>query len=129
MLLRLTIASPLWRRIPRLKARLTKAALVAHEHLPKSLRFPVEVNLLLTTDAAVRWLNRDFRGIDKATNVLSFPQYEPNELRKIIRRKRLPPASGRERAVLISKEFSYCGYADIKTTVCPQYCSTRLISS
>jgi probable rRNA maturation factor len=32
------------------------------------------VNILLTTDAAVRRLNRDFRGKDKPTNVLSFPQ-------------------------------------------------------
>jgi probable rRNA maturation factor len=29
--------------------------------------------LLLTDDAAVRRLNRSFRGIDKSTNVLSFP--------------------------------------------------------
>lgn len=34
----------------------------------------VEVSLLLTDDAAVRTLNRDYRGRDRATNVLSFPQ-------------------------------------------------------
>jgi probable rRNA maturation factor len=32
-----------------------------------------EVSILLTDDKAIRALNRDWRGIDKATNVLSFP--------------------------------------------------------
>ncbi len=33
---------------------------------------PSEVSVLLTDDAQVRGLNRDYRGIDKPTNVLSF---------------------------------------------------------
>jgi probable rRNA maturation factor len=32
-----------------------------------------EVSILLTDDSAIRALNRDWRGIDKPTNVLSFP--------------------------------------------------------
>lgn len=32
-----------------------------------------QVTVLLTTDSAIRRLNRQFRGIDKATDVLSFP--------------------------------------------------------
>jgi len=32
-----------------------------------------ELSILLTSDAAVQRLNRDFRGQDKPTNVLSFP--------------------------------------------------------
>ena len=32
-----------------------------------------EVSILLTDDKAIRVLNRDWRGIDKPTNVLSFP--------------------------------------------------------
>jgi probable rRNA maturation factor len=36
-----------------------------------------ELSLVLTDDAEQRVLNRDWRGIDKATNVLSFPQIEP----------------------------------------------------
>jgi probable rRNA maturation factor len=31
------------------------------------------VSVVLTDDAAIRTLNRDWRGIDKPTNVLSFP--------------------------------------------------------
>src|SRR5689334_24287932 len=33
---------------------------------------PVELAIVLTDDAAMRRLNRDWRGIDAATNVLSF---------------------------------------------------------
>lgn len=33
----------------------------------------VELAIVLTDDSAIRALNRDWRGIDKATNVLSFP--------------------------------------------------------
>lgn len=36
-----------------------------------------EVSLVLTDDAEQRDLNREWRGIDKSTNVLSFPQLEP----------------------------------------------------
>lgn len=36
-----------------------------------------EVSVLLTEDAEQRELNRQWRGIDKSTNVLSFPQLEP----------------------------------------------------
>lgn len=35
-----------------------------------------EVDVLLTTDAVVRRLNREYRGKDKATDVLSFPAPE-----------------------------------------------------
>jgi probable rRNA maturation factor len=36
-----------------------------------------EVSIVLTDDAAQQQLNRQWRGIDKPTNVLSFPQLEP----------------------------------------------------
>lgn len=36
-----------------------------------------ELSIVLTDDAEQRGLNRDWRGIDKPTNVLSFPQIEP----------------------------------------------------
>ena len=36
-----------------------------------------ELSIVLTDDAEQRELNRDWRGIDKPTNVLSFPQIEP----------------------------------------------------
>jgi probable rRNA maturation factor len=38
-----------------------------------AVRLRGQVTVLLTTDAAIRKLNRQFRGKDKATDVLSFP--------------------------------------------------------
>jgi probable rRNA maturation factor len=39
----------------------------------KAVRLRGEVSVLLTTDAGIRRLNRLFRGIDRSTDVLSFP--------------------------------------------------------
>lgn len=36
-----------------------------------------ELSVLLTTDAAIQSLNRDYRGIDSPTDVLSFAQNDP----------------------------------------------------
>lgn len=42
---------------------------------------PVELSLVFTDDAAIRTINAEWRGIDKPTNVLSFPAYpvEPGD--------------------------------------------------
>lgn len=40
------------------------------------------VSILMTDDHAVKALNRDWRGIDKPTNVLSFPVVAPDRLAK-----------------------------------------------
>ena len=71
-----------WSRVKGLRPRLALAAMVTQKHLPKGLQFPISANLLLTSDAAIKRLNRDFRGMDKATNVLSFPQHEPVNLKR-----------------------------------------------
>lgn len=44
-------------------------ATLSHQHLPP----PAALTLLLTDDAHIQHLNRDFRGYDKPTDVLSFP--------------------------------------------------------
>lgn len=80
-----TLAS--WRRVPRLRARLQLAAQTTLDHLPKKLHFPFTATVLLTGNAKVRQLNHDFRGMDKATNVLSFPQYDPAELPRLAKQK------------------------------------------
>ena len=53
--------------------RAMRAALAAVSDAPTD---PVEISLLLTDDAAIRELNRRWRGQDKPTNVLSFPAPE-----------------------------------------------------
>jgi probable rRNA maturation factor len=52
-------------------AALRRVVALALEHA--AIAEPVEVSLLLTTDAGIRALNRDYRGRDEATDVLSFP--------------------------------------------------------
>lgn len=61
-----------WRRRPsgRLTAELRALGLKALKQLGKS---GVEVGVLVTDDAAVRTLNRRWRGKDRPTDVLSFP--------------------------------------------------------
>lgn len=41
--------------------------------------YEAELNILLTSDAEIHRINREFRGIDRATDVLSFPMIEYEE--------------------------------------------------
>ena len=63
------VASPLWQAQP-LAEPTVRAAIAAAAALST---VDGEVSILLTDDKAIRALNRDWRGIDKPTNVLSFP--------------------------------------------------------
>ncbi len=39
-----------------------------------------EISVTLTDDTQIHTLNREHRGVDRSTDVLSFPQYEADEL-------------------------------------------------
>ena len=65
----LLVEDPKWRSHPGLMARLTEAAEAAR----RSARLKGGVTILLANDKKLRAFNRDFRGFDKPTNVLSFP--------------------------------------------------------
>ena len=69
------VPSPLWRGLPRARrlARDTIAACVAETEM----REGAQVSLCLADDARLRALNLRWRGIDKPTNVLSFPSPPP----------------------------------------------------
>ena len=56
-----------------------RAAAAALEAAPE-LSGQVELSVVLADDAFVRTLNRDYRGQDRATDVLSFPVHEPPPL-------------------------------------------------
>ncbi|MGL4371195.1 MAG: rRNA maturation RNase YbeY [Alphaproteobacteria bacterium] len=45
--------------------------------LPKQKMTALEISFLLTDDAHIQDLNRDYRGYDKPTNVLAFPSMSP----------------------------------------------------
>lgn len=52
-----------------------------------------ELSILLTDDSHIRMLNRDWRGKNKATDVLSFPQVSSDELRGLSRAAKAKPRS------------------------------------
>ena len=60
-----------------LGARAEQAVLEALKQSKATVTGAAELSVVLTDDAEQKALNRDWRGIDKSTNVLSFPQIEP----------------------------------------------------
>ena len=71
-------------------AQLAKAAVrsaVAQSDAPRLLEsgLAAEVSVRFTSDEEVKGLNADWRGKDKATNVLSFPMVDPDQLESLAR--------------------------------------------
>jgi probable rRNA maturation factor len=64
------VQSPLWESEPGVETMLHRAIEEAAAALSTS---QAELAIVLTDDSAIRLLNRDWRGIDEPTNVLSFP--------------------------------------------------------
>ena len=84
--LHIEFASVSWGKVKGLQKRLNQATELTLASLPEAL-IPAarvaEMTLLLTTDKAVQTLNHDYRGMNKPTNVLSFPHFERRELTKM----------------------------------------------
>jgi probable rRNA maturation factor len=77
-------ASPPWESEPEwtnLAARAAKAAIAASSHADIMVRnFAIEISVKLSDNEEVQTLNKAYRGKDKPTNVLSFPQIQPDLL-------------------------------------------------
>ena len=74
-----------WKRVLRPYCKTTRAlceAALAETPLAKTSR-RYEIAVVLADDAFIRELNRDYRCVDKATNVLSFPGMEPWDARQL----------------------------------------------
>jgi probable rRNA maturation factor len=72
-----------WRELgnlPALRAIAGEAIAAGLEVAPRRPRDGAELSLLLTDDRRIRIVNRDWRGFDKATNVLSFPAAPPERI-------------------------------------------------
>jgi probable rRNA maturation factor len=69
-LIDIQVTSPLWKTEPAAEDTVRAAIAAASAACPAAA---CEVSVLLTGDSGIRKLNRDWRGIDKPTNVLSFP--------------------------------------------------------
>jgi probable rRNA maturation factor len=78
----IVVASTLWTEQRSVKALLRRAI---REAASVTSTAGGEIAIVLTDDAAIRALNRDWRGKDTATNVLSFPAGEPRGKRGIPR--------------------------------------------
>ena len=62
------------------EALAARAAAAARSVAPELANPRLSASLLFTSDAEIHALNREWRDRDKATNVLSFPMLERNEL-------------------------------------------------
>lgn len=66
-----------WGDAGRIESLLASAAGALTAHPEIAAKEPCEACIALSDDAAVRVLNATYRGLDKPTNVLSFPSPEP----------------------------------------------------
>src|SRR5579863_2749537 len=75
------LESGLWKEPGKVKRLLRRAIGQAAATLSTGV---VEIAVVLTDNSAIRLLNRQWRGIDAATNVLSFPSEHPGHHRRFI---------------------------------------------
>ena len=66
------VTADCWQAEPEAETLVQRAIEAAAKQAPASAE-AAEVAIVLTDDSGIRTLNRDWRGIDKPTNVLSFP--------------------------------------------------------
>ncbi len=69
-----------WQAEPDAEAVIERAIAAAAEFVDADVA-DAELAVMLTDDAGIRTLNRNWRGIDKPTNVLSFPALQTNASR------------------------------------------------
>jgi probable rRNA maturation factor len=69
------VSAESWQSEPDAEAIVQRAIAVASVAADADIGH-AEIAVMLTDDATIRTLNKDFRGIDKPTNVLSFPAPE-----------------------------------------------------
>ena len=70
------VAADCWQSEPEAEAVIARAIEAAAETADADVG-AAEIAVMLTDDAGIRGLNKTWRGIDKPTNVLSFPAPEP----------------------------------------------------
>ncbi|WP_315702376.1 MULTISPECIES: rRNA maturation RNase YbeY [unclassified Bradyrhizobium] len=70
------VAADCWQEQPEAEAVIQRAIVAAAETVDADVG-EAEIAVMLTDDAGIRTLNSNWRGIDKPTNVLSFPALQP----------------------------------------------------
>ncbi len=71
------VVADCWRDEPDAEAVIQRAIAAAAETVDQDVG-EAELAVMLTDDAGIRTLNSNWRGIDKQTNVLSFPALQPS---------------------------------------------------
>lgn len=75
------VVADCWQSEPNAEAVIQRAIAAAAGSVDDDVA-EAEVAVMLTDDQGIRTLNSNWRGIDKATNVLSFPALQPEGARK-----------------------------------------------
>src|SRR6201997_2853037 len=75
------VVADCWQNEPDAESVIQRAIAVAAESVNADVG-DAELAVMLTDDAGIRTLNSNWRGIDKPTNVLSFPALQPESARK-----------------------------------------------
>jgi probable rRNA maturation factor len=70
------VTAECWREVADAEAVIQRAIAAAAETVDADVE-GAELAVMLTDDAGIRTLNNNWRGIDKPTNVLSFPALQP----------------------------------------------------
>ncbi|MCG2669254.1 rRNA maturation RNase YbeY [Bradyrhizobium sp. GCM10023182] len=70
------VVADCWQSEPDAEAVIQRAVAAAAESVDEDVA-DAEVAVMLTDDAGIRTLNSNWRGMDKPTNVLSFPALQP----------------------------------------------------
>ncbi len=73
----IAVESDAWSAVPDLEALVRRSIDAATVMAEQTFPAETELSVLFCDDAAIKLLNRDWRGVDKPTNVLSFPAVEP----------------------------------------------------
>src|ERR1700756_5013677 len=71
------VVADCWRNEPRAEAVIQRAIAAAAAAVDDDVA-DAELAVMLTDDSGIRTLNANWRGIDKPTNVLSFPALQPS---------------------------------------------------
>jgi probable rRNA maturation factor len=75
------VVADCWQSEPDAESVIQRAIAAAAEEVDADVG-DAELAVMLTDDAGIRTLNSNWRGIDKPTNVLSFPALQPEGARK-----------------------------------------------
>jgi len=71
------VVADCWRNEPEADAVIQRAIAAAADAVDADVA-EAELAVMLTDDTGIRTLNRNWRGVDKPTNVLSFPALQPS---------------------------------------------------